>query len=478
MTELNQNILNEQYNSQMTQKYEGKIKDASLSIMQDQEVKNFRFLEKFDIEILKMRNIGMQQIIKFRNMTVRELDLGKQIEEYEHQYRLNLNVDDLELENLQVLKLQYNNLVNDQLLNLVKFKKLHSLNVSFNNVDLTHIFSVTSLTKLYMRECGLQNIDQISSLVNLQELDLSTNRNINLTPVYNIKGLINLNISDCNLCQIDQIGQLTNLEVLNLSNNKGVDLTPVCKLKSLTKLSLRHCDLKNIGQIIFLTNLEVLDISSNKINITPLNSLVGLIQLDLSMCGLTQLRALKPLINLQNLKLSFNYFINITELQYLKNITHLNLFCCNLVSIYVLRPLVNVENLEISNNNNIVYLDVNPNNMQKLQIFAAGQNRISDFSSIIKHKNYNNLDQKGMRCFDISNQDYPHEEELSLADKMRFIERPNIQLKEIQSVHQFLKTSFNNFQKQINSVINSQNHIQFTSSVAHLFEKLTQVISQ
>ncbi|CAL6031685.1 leucine-rich_repeat domain-containing protein [Hexamita inflata] len=470
MIKINQNVQNLKYDSKMTHKYERQIKDGILSITRDTEVKNFRFLEQFNIEILKIRNIDKQ--IKLRNMTVRELDLGKQMEEYEHQYKLNLNLDDLELENLEVLNLQYNNLENDQLQNLAKFKKLHILDVSYNKVDLTHIHNVSSLTKLSMRECGLQNIDQISSLINLQELDLSTNRNINLTPVQTIKRLINLNVSDCNLCQIDQIGSLTNLEVLDLSNNKGIDLTPVCKLKSLTKLSLRHCDLKNIGQIVFLTNLEVLDISSNKINITPLNSLVGLIQLDLSMCGLTQLRALKPLINLRNLKLSFNYFINITELQYLKNITHLNLFWCNLVSICVLRPLVNLENLNISNNK-IVYLDANFNNMQKLQIFAAEQNLISDFSSIIQHKYYDNLDEKG---FDISNQKIPSEEELFNANKMRCVESPNIQLKQIKNQHKSLQMTFSNFKKQINEVMNNtrQSEIQLTANVVRLFQFLNQ----
>ncbi|CAL6062830.1 leucine-rich_repeat domain-containing protein [Hexamita inflata] len=460
MTEQNQNALNEECDAKMTRKYKGKIKDGNLQIGDyrggDPEVTNLRFLEKFDIQTLTLF-ISNDLSVKFKSSTLKKLNVFNFREYYqEYQQRLNLNVDDLELENLEVLDLQQNNLGNNQLNNLVKFKKLHTLDVSRNNVGLTIIHSVTSLTKLSMSKCKFKNIDLISSLVNLKELGLSFNRDFDrdfdLSPLYKLKSLTKLSMNDCELKNIDQIVQLTNLDVLEVSQNQ----------------------LKTINQIYLLVNLKQLDISWHKqIDITPLKDLVGLIKLNISGCGLIQLNALKHLTNLQTLVLSSNPDIIITELQYLKNHKFLNLLYCNLVSVYVLRPLVNLEELDISGNE-ILYLDSHLNEMKRLETLRVENNRISDFSSLEKHSNYNNIDDDDRRCFNISDQKDPSQKQLRKAIKMNNIERPNIQLKEIP--HKTLQTTFSNFKQEINAAISNarQSQIQFTANVVRLFQQLNQ----
>ncbi|CAL6002270.1 leucine-rich_repeat domain-containing protein [Hexamita inflata] len=446
----------------MTRKYQGQIKDGTLKIGDqfdggDQEVTNLRFLEKFDIQTLKIyiRNDMHVNNIKLRSNTIKELNLGNQRIIIENKL-LNLQVDDLELENLEVLILEKNKLVNDQLYNLAKFKKLHTLNVSSNNVDLTHIHSVTSLTKLSMQNCEVTDINQISSLVNLEDLDLSKNTDLDLSPLCNLKSLTKLFINNCDLKNTDQIVQLTTLEVLNISFNL----------------------LKNIHSICKLVQLRELDISWNtNLDIAPLQGLIGLTILNLSGCDLRQLSALKPLINLQTLDLNSNYYINIFELQYLKNLTHLYLADCYLVSVYVLRPLVNLEELYISHNK-IVYIDVDINEMTKLQRLYLQGNSISDFTSVKKHLNFNNEDEYGFRTFEITDQQIPSQEDLFLANILRKTECPNIKLKQIQNKCQTLKTALHECKQKINIEFNA-NHIQFTSAVAHLFEQLNkQTISQ
>ncbi|CAL6031595.1 leucine-rich_repeat domain-containing protein [Hexamita inflata] len=447
----------QQYDQKMTLRYEDKIQDGILQIGDrdknsiDSEVTNLMFVEKFNIQALKLC-IRKDIYVNLKSNTIKELILG--IQKFQGYKLQNMQVDQLELENLEVLDLQENNMDNNQLYNLVKFKKLHTLDVSRNNIDLTHIHSVTSLTKLSMVQCGLKNIDLISSLVNLKELDLSFNRDFDLSPLQQVRSLTKLSMRYCGLTNIDQITQLINLEVLNLAYNQ----------------------LLTINSVGSLVNLKQLDISYNKqVDITPLNDLVGLIKLNFSYCKLTQVSALTPLTNLQELDLSFNYDINITELQYLKKLTHLNLVCCNLVSIQVLRPLVNLEILHISDNN-IVYLDADLNEMKNLKELRAEWNRISDLSSLEKHPNYNNLDEKGERCFDISYQRDPSEKELFNANKYRKIELPNIQLKLIQSQHKALNTALDNFKQKINATMNNarQSQIQFTVNVVRLFQFLNQ----
>ncbi|CAL6002324.1 leucine-rich_repeat domain-containing protein [Hexamita inflata] len=447
MTEQNQNALNEEY----------EIIDGKLEIGHPfggyPEVTNMRFLETFDIQTLTLF-ISNDLSVKLRSSLLQELSIFN-IREYgqdkgRQKQRLNMQVDDLELENLEVLKLENNKLEDYQLYNLAKFKKLHTLDVSENQVDLTHIHSVTSLTKLSMRYCSLKNIDLISSLVNLQELNLSGNTSIDLSPLYKLKSLTKLYMRQCELKNIDQIVLLTNLDVLEVSLNQ----------------------FKTINQIYLLANLKVLNISWNKqIDISPLKVLVGLIKLNLRSCELTQLSALKHLTNLQDLDISHNSDIIITELQYLKNLKFLNLQYCNLVSIYVLRPVVNLEELNISKNN-IVYLDAHLNEMKKLQTFRVERNLISDLKSIFKHPNYNNFDEK--KSINIFNQTKPSKEEVRKAKQIIRIERQNLKLKEIP--HKMHQTAFNNFKQEINAAINNarQSQIQFTANVVHLFQFMNQ----
>ncbi|CAL6063446.1 LPXTG_cell wall anchor domain-containing protein [Hexamita inflata] len=303
-----------------------------------------------------------------------------------------------------------------------------------------------------MRICELKNIDLISSLVNLKELDLSYNRDFDLSPLYKLKSLTKLSMNNCDLKNIEQIVQLTNLDVLEVSLNQ----------------------LKTINQIYLLVNLKQLDISwHNEIDISPLKELVGLIKLNLSYCALTQLSALKPLTNLLDLDISHNSDIIITELQYLKNLKFLNLQYCNLVSIYVVRPLVNIEELNISLNN-IVHLDANLNEMKKLKQFRAEQNRISDFKSIIKHPNYKNFDENCQKYLNKFNQTKPSKEEVRKAKQIIRIERQNLKLKEIP--HKMHQTVFNNFKQEINAALNNacQSKIQFTANVVRLFQQLIQ----
>ncbi|CAL6002474.1 Leucine-rich_repeat domain superfamily [Hexamita inflata] len=160
---------------------------------------------------------------------------------------------------------------------------------------------------------------------------------------------------------------------------------------------------------------------------------------------------------------------------------------CNLVSIYVLKPLVNLEVLRISDNN-IVYLDANLGKMVNLKELSVQQNLVSDFSSIEKHPNYNNIhkndritdfniNENGKRCFDISDQKQASEEELFNANKFRKIECPNIQLKQNQNQHKALKTALDNFKQNINATISNawQSQIQFTANVVRIFQQLNQV---
>ncbi|CAL6111466.1 leucine-rich_repeat domain-containing protein [Hexamita inflata] len=446
MNRQNQNVLIQEYDEQMTQKYQEVIQDGNLIISGDSDITSLKFIEKFNIQTLKL---SINDSIKLQSKTIKELTI--QIPLFQEEQILYLNIDDLELENLEVLLLNNNNLENYQLNNLSKFKKLKNLDVSCNNVDLTHLHNVTSLTKLSMQACGLQNIEQITSLLNLKELDLKINRDIDISPLYKLISLTKLNIQSCNLKQIDQIGQLVNLQVLDLSDNL----------------------LQHINSISRLINLKELNIMSNEgVDITPLGDLPGLVSLDLESCGLKQLSALKPLVNLQFLDVSFNSNLNISDLCFLRSLTNLLLVKCDLVSIYALKSLVNLEILNISYNN-IVYLDAICN-MTNLQEFSAYNNKIQDFTQTQQlqniYQNFINI---------IQNQKQPTKNEMLSANKFRAVERAFEKRFQIYLKRKTIQKSFEKFQLKINAAEKEmcENNFGFTCSAAQLFER-NQSVSQ
>ncbi|CAL6031677.1 leucine-rich_repeat domain-containing protein [Hexamita inflata] len=274
MTQQNLNEPNQEYDKQMIFKYFGQIHDGKLYIGDwrngDPEVTNLSFVEQFNIQKLRIFvSNGMN--VKFRSYTIKKLTLSIVQEQKQFKYII---VDDLELDNLEVLLLCYNNLENDQLWNLAKFKKLRHLDVSNNNVDLKHIYNVTSITTLQMQRCELKDIIQIGSLTNLNVLNVSINQ----------------------LQKIDQICLLVNLKELYISQNKGLDIAPLKHLLGLTHLAINECDITQLSALQPLINLQELSLANNSdINISELQFLKNLTHLTLEQCKIVSIYVLRPL---------------------------------------------------------------------------------------------------------------------------------------------------------------------------------------
>ncbi|CAL6076763.1 leucine-rich_repeat domain-containing protein [Hexamita inflata] len=401
----------------MILKFGEQILDNVLKI-QDPEVTNLKFIEKLNVQTLELC-ISNGMNVKFRNNIIKELEL------IEMKVELNWIIDDLELENLKMLmiigqRIDEQIIIKDteQFKNIAKFKKLHTLIlVSTYNVDLTHIYYVTSLTKLSMEQCGLKNIDLIKQLVNLEDLDLQMN----------------------NLQQIDSMRYLVNLKELNISQNWQIDITPLEDLVNLIKLMMSSCELRSLSPLKLLShNLQYLDISNNdKINITELQFLTSLIYLNFENCKIFSICALRPLVNLEILDIAYNNIVYLdANLNNMKKLEWLQ-FKGNIIS-----DFTSIENYIISNNNNA-------EKSEDIQFQIYSQRKFKD------------LQEKGLR----------------FPNKLRRIEGPNILLIQIQNQRKTHKMAQNNLKQEINAAVNNtrQNQIQFTSTAVRLFQQLNQM---
>ncbi|CAL6028705.1 leucine-rich_repeat domain-containing protein [Hexamita inflata] len=81
----------------------------------------------------------------------------------------------------------------------------------------------------------LTNIYALQSLVNLEVLDISSNRSISISKLQNITSLKILHANNCRIKDISRLRSLINLEVLDLALTECGFLTCSEKRRNMTK---------------------------------------------------------------------------------------------------------------------------------------------------------------------------------------------------------------------------------------------------
>ncbi|CAL6013706.1 NEAT_domain-containing leucine-rich repeat protein [Hexamita inflata] len=90
---------------------------------------------------------------------------------------------------------------------------------------------MNSLDRLELQGCRITNISALKSLVQLKELDISSNNFIDITAIQYLKQLKYLSIRDCEIRDITVLSALTHLNYLDMSWNSVVYLSPLFSLK-------------------------------------------------------------------------------------------------------------------------------------------------------------------------------------------------------------------------------------------------------
>ncbi|CAL6010892.1 NEAT_domain-containing leucine-rich repeat protein [Hexamita inflata] len=255
-----------------------------------------------------------------------------------------------------------------------------------------------------------------------------------------------LEITECYIYSIQGF-QLNNLEVLKLCNTQyklesNTLVQEILNFKKLKELSLQKC---------------ITDFS-------PLSLMITLTKLSLIKCELRSTEALRPLIKLEELYLSYYMYIDINALQYLTDLTILKMESCNLVNIDALRPLKKLKELSIFYNQ-IVYLQPLIE-LKQLQKLNARSNKIIDFQAIQLHPNFNN--------FILYGQKQPTQKELQTANIMKDINNQISSLKQLYQQSSRIKNQNILFRQKISQQLQDSynNHERFLTRVDLLFQKM------
>lgn len=211
--------------------------------------------------------------------------------------------------------------------NLIKFKKLVSLDLShISNLVHENVGLLSDLPYLIELRLKGKNIPDcyISDLTNLELLDISENFSFIGHGLLSLTKLRELNISDGKICSVF-ISELTNLTKLNVSSNENFYSENLVLLTKLKKIILKFNKNINGKPLGVLTNLEHLNLACSSISDGKfISNLVKLEHLDLFGCGEVYDRHITTLTNLKKLHASgTNNKITIEGIKKLTNLEHL-----------------------------------------------------------------------------------------------------------------------------------------------------------
>jgi len=189
----------------------------------------------------------------------------------------------------------------DNLDPLTKLTDLRNLNISGTHVgNLTPVRNLNYLETLNISKCPVQSLTPLIFMQSIKDLDASFSDIKDLNAIMNFKVLERLNVSGTKVDSITPIAGLTSLTDLRLNNTKVSDITPVHDMTNLVTLQFSGTNVTNISVVSGLNKLIRLDFKDTKI--TSLDSLQHLKTLQLLFFDNTPISDLRPLESLPALK--------------------------------------------------------------------------------------------------------------------------------------------------------------------------------
>lgn len=166
---------------------------------------------------------------------------------------------------------------------IVPLTRLRRLDlVSTLVVELDHLSGLRDLTELRLNGSGrVRDLSPLSTLTNLQSLDLSETRAWNLEQITALTGLRSIGLKETRVRSLAPLSKLTALESIDCSMTAVSDLTPLGALSRLRRLNCFETDVRDIAAVAALGNLEWLNVSQTPVGaLSPLMACKRLRQLE------------------------------------------------------------------------------------------------------------------------------------------------------------------------------------------------------
>jgi len=227
---------------------------------------------------------------------------------------------------------------------------------------------------------GLNNIDILSELIQLEILNLSTNQIKDISGLKKLKRISNLNLTFNGIDHCNDLENMSNMLHLDVSDNYLTDLIFVQNMEKLKSLDARSNRIQDLNPLSRLTNLESLYLSSNKIsNITAIETCLNIQRLGMHSNLLKDISPLEKIPKLVYLNLSHN---KITNIQSLKKNTNLQELLLRNNQIDDLSPVYHIfkkSQLTKDEFEDIIDVDNNPLTNPPMSVVKKGRDAILDW---------------------------------------------------------------------------------------------------
>lgn len=337
--------------------------------LSNSELDNLNGLEYFkNIYELDLSNNKLENIDKIGTL------------EYPENYALRLNLSNNNIKDVSALKdKKLDALFLDGNKNVKGYGQVTKvLYLSLENCGITELEDLSSITELRcinLSNNNISNYDNIENFDYLYSVDLSNNNLEDLSKINNIlnnENIIIMDLSNNNLKDISNLKDNNHIYTLDLSNNTEIaDFTPIKSCAGLSYLKVENCGIKNAEDVLinsyqdeFLGNVnydeedyydgdyDYWGISydlSNNVGISNIKALKNASNIKLENCEIKDVSELKELEYLYGVDLSGNKEISgdLSE----KYLSSLNVSNCNLNESFNFFNVAGVDIIDIRKNN-------------------------------------------------------------------------------------------------------------------------------
>ncbi|CAL5977734.1 ABC_transporter substrate-binding protein [Hexamita inflata] len=242
---MSKDIINKQtctQDSAMTDYYRRKVRSQFLLIQEDNNIRNFKFVESFELQKLCLTRCD--------NVTFQ---------------RVPCNVKELKLQQSCVKTLT----------GIKQMTQLSILQIDFSKIhDISELSFLCNLTKLQLYNNNITDISALKELKDLAELNINCNKIKSLQPLNDFAKMINLQISNNQIEDLYPIRKSTKLTNLHFSSNMVKDIAMLRNMTCMEQLTFDDNKVVDISPLSFMSKLFYLRFQRNEvIFIQPLNEL-------------------------------------------------------------------------------------------------------------------------------------------------------------------------------------------------------------
>ncbi|HYG20193.1 MAG TPA: leucine-rich repeat domain-containing protein [Ohtaekwangia sp.] len=240
------------------------------------------------------------------------------------------------------------------------FQRRLKITDSVRVADLKNIAAIESLD--ISNNEYIQDLEPLSQLAGLRELNLSRTNITDLTPIRNLTELVELDISHTRIEDLSPLKYAEHLQRFDLGNSLVKDISVIGRMQKLQYLDVNHVAARNFGALNALPELQFLNLEGTQL--ASFDSIIGLTSLkDLNVARtlIEDVTAAGNLGELTILNLDSTGVMDITPLGSLKNLKVLHI---NYTPVSDLKPLqqINIEK---------IYCDQTPINRDVANAFMS-----------------------------------------------------------------------------------------------------------